>query len=87
MIGKGSFVDNLLPKHLVLNNRNLFDRKIIVDSFNEYFLNVKRNFASEITQSQRPIELYLKGSDSSFEEVLLSDEKIKTVFFATKTIN
>ena len=29
-------------------------------------------------QSQRSFELYLKGFDSSFEEVTLSDEEIKT---------
>ena len=37
--------------------------------------------ACEIPQLQRSFEMYLKESDSSFEEVTLSDEKIKTAFF------
>ena len=28
-IGKGKFVNNSLPKHLILNNRNIFDQKTI----------------------------------------------------------
>ena len=40
--------------------------------------------ACEIPQSQRSFEMYLKGSDSSFEEVTLSDEEIKTAFFSLK---
>ena len=33
---------------------------------------------------QRSFEMYLKESDSSFEEVTLSDEEIKTAFFSLK---
>ena len=40
VIGKGKLVNNSLPKHLILNNRNIFDQKTIANSFNEYFVNV-----------------------------------------------
>ena len=75
---------NLLPKHLILNNRNIFDQKPIANSFNEYFVNVGLKLVSEIPQSQRSFEMYLKGFDSSFEEVTLSDEEIKTAFFSLR---
>ena len=39
---------------------------------------------SEIPQSQISFEMYLKGSNSSFEEVPLSDKEIKTAFFSLK---
>ena len=84
VIGKGKLVNNSLAKHLLLNNRNTFDQKTIANSFNEYFVNVELKLASEIPQSQRLFEMYLKGSDSSFEEVTLSDEEIKTAFFSLK---
>ena len=35
VIGKGKLVNNSLPKHLILNNRNIFDQKTIANSFNE----------------------------------------------------
>ena len=64
VIGKGKLVNNSLPKHLILNNRNIFDQKTIANSFNEYFVNVGPKLACEIPQSQRLFEIYLKGSDS-----------------------
>ena len=84
VIGKDKIVNNSLAKHLVLNNMNTFDQKTIANSFNEYFLNVGLKLASEIPQSQRLFEMHLKGSGSSFEEVTLSDEEIKTAFFSLK---
>ena len=70
----------LLPKHLILNNTNIFDQKTIANSFNEYFVNVGPKLTSEIPQSQGSFEMYLKGFDSTFEEVTLSDGKIKSLF-------
>ena len=60
VIGKGELVNNSLPKHLILNNRNIFDQNTIVNSFNEYFVNVGPKLACEIPQSQRSFEMYLK---------------------------
>ena len=82
VIGKGKLVNNSLPKHLILSNRNIFDQKTIASSFNEYFANVGPKLACELLQSQRSFEMYLKESDGSFEEVTLSDEEIKTAFFS-----
>ena len=75
----------LLPKHLILNNTNIFDQKTIANSFNEYFVNVGQKLTSEIPQLQGPFEMYLKGFGSTFEELTLSDEKIKTAFFSLKS--
>ena len=72
VIGKSKLVNNSLPKHLIINNRNIFDQKTVVNSFN-----VEPKLASEIPQWQRSFEMFLKGSDSSFEEVTLSDEEIQ----------
>ena len=58
-----------------------FDQKTIVNSFSEHF---GPKVAREIRQSQRPFEMYLKRSDSSFEEITLSDEEINTAFFSIK---
>ena len=75
---------NSLSKHLILNIRNIFEQKTITNSFSEYFVNLGLKLVCEIPQLQRPFEIYLKGSDSSFREVTLSDEEIKTEFFSWK---
>ena len=84
MIGKGKLVNNSLPKHFFLNNRIIFDQKTIANSFHECFINFGPKLVSEIPQLQRSFEMYLKGFDSSFEEVNLTDEEIKTAFFCLK---
>ena len=84
VIGEDKLVNNSLPKHLILNNRNIFDQKTIANSSNEYSVNVGPKLACKIPPTQRSFEIYLKGSDSSFEEVTLSDEEIKTAFFSLK---
>ena len=84
VIGKGKLVNNSLPKYLILNNRNMLDQKTVANSFNEYVVNVGPKLACEIPQSQRSFEMHYKESGSSLEEVILSDEKIKTAFFSLK---
>ena len=48
VMGKGKLANNSLPKHLILNNRDIFDQKTIANSFNEYFVNVGPKLACEI---------------------------------------
>ena len=67
VIGKDKLINDSLPKHLILNNRNIFYQKTIVNSFNEYLVNVRPKLACEIPQSKKSFEMYLKKSDSSFE--------------------
>ena len=43
----------LLAKHLILNNRNIFDQKTIANSFNEYFVYDGPKLACKIPLSQR----------------------------------
>ena len=45
---QGKLFSNSLPKHLILNNRDIFDQKTIANSFNEYFVNVGPKLACEI---------------------------------------
>ena len=77
MIGQGKLVNNSLPKHLIVNNKNILDQKSIG---NEYFVNVGPKLACKIPQSQRSFQMYIKRSEKNFEEVTLSDEE-NSVFF------
>ena len=40
LISKGKLLNNSLPKHLILINKNIFSQKTIVNSSNKYFVNV-----------------------------------------------
>ena len=55
VIGKGKLVNDSLPKHLTLNNRNIFNQKTIANSFNEYVANVRPKLACEVQDNLRRI--------------------------------
>ena len=76
VIDKSKLANNSPPKHLIRNNRNIFDQKTIANSFNEYFVSVGPKQACETSQSQRSFKMYLKGSDISFGKITLSVEEI-----------
>ena len=57
VIGKDKLVNKSLAKYLIFNNRNIFDKKTIANSFNEYFVNVGLKLASEIPKSQTSFEI------------------------------
>ena len=50
MIGERKLVNNSLPEHLILINKNNFDQKAIANSSNEYFVNVGPKLAFDIPQ-------------------------------------
>ena len=60
----------------------MFLKKTIANSFNEDLVNVGPKLAREIHQSQDHLRCI---SDSSFEELTLSDEEIKTAFLSLKS--
>ena len=60
VVEKDKCIINLLLKHLILSHRNIFAQKIIINNFNECFLNVGPKLACEIHQSQRSSEMTLK---------------------------
>ena len=61
-----------------------FYQKTIASSFSECFVNDEQKRTSQIPQSQRSFEIDLKRSDSSVEELPLSDQQIKTTFFSVR---
>ena len=46
VIGKSKLVNDSLPKHLILNNRNVFYQKTIANSSNEYFVSAGPKIAN-----------------------------------------
>ena len=67
VIDKGKFFNNSLPNQLILNNRNIFEQKIIVNSFTGYFVKVGSKVACKLPQLQKSFEMYPKRSDSSLK--------------------
>ena len=61
VIDKGKLVNKSLPKHLILNNGNIFNQKTIANNFNEYFVNVGPKLACEILNFKDHLRCILKN--------------------------
>ena len=84
-IGKMKQVNNNLPRRLIINNKEIYAKKTIAESFNNYFINVGPNLASKIPPCTEQFDSYLKPNNHVLEESVLSDKEFKTAFFSLKT--
>ena len=79
-IGKIKQVNNNLPRRLIINNKEIYAKKTIAESFNNYFINVGPNLASKIPPCTEQFDSYLKPNNHVLEERVLSDKEFKTAF-------
>ena len=82
VIGKTKLKSNILPRRLIINSIETYDKKIIANEFNNYFVNVGPNLASNIPPSSKHFETYLNHNESSLLEGDLTDEELKTAYFS-----
>ena len=82
VIGKTKLTSNILPRRIIINSIETYDKKIIANEFNNYFVNVGPNLASNIPPSSKHFETYLNHNESSLLEGDLTDEELKTAYFS-----
>ena len=58
-IGKIKQVNNNLLRRLIINNKEIYAKKTIAESFNKYFINVGSNLASKIPPCTQQFDSYL----------------------------
>ena len=59
VIGKTSLKTNNLPNKIVVSDKEIYNKKLIATSFNNYFVNVGPNLANKIPNSERRFESYI----------------------------
>ena len=60
VIGKTKLYNSCLPRRIIINNQDIYNKKTIAESFNEFFINVGPNLASKIPRTSNDICKYLK---------------------------
>ena len=61
VINKTKTINHSLPRRLIKNNKTIFNKEIIAETFNEFFINIGPNLASKIkTSSNKSFHNYLK---------------------------
>ena len=85
VINKTKTINHSLPRRLIKNNKTIFNKEIIAETFNEFFINIGPNLASKIkTSSNKSFHNYLKNSNSVLTEYCLSDKEFEEAFFSLK---
>ena len=84
-IGKSKICNDKFPKSLDINQKEITDKKIIAETFNELFINVGSNLADEIPPSSTNFESYLPNITTALSDKPLTKKEFKDAFFTMKT--
>ena len=84
IIGNSKLISHTLPKRLIINNAEIFDKKSISEQFNKYVVNVGPNLAELIPKSNKKIESFISGQYPILKESPLADEELKNEFASLK---
>ena len=74
VIGKTKINENRLPKKIDSENKEITDRKTIVEKRNEFYVNVRSNLASKIPQNNNDYKPYLSDITILFDEQDLTEQ-------------
>ena len=85
VIGSTKTTSHTLPKRLIVNNVEVFEKKTIAEHFNKYFVNVGPNLADLIPRSNKKFESFLTGNCPTLIETPLTEEEMKNAFESLKS--
>ena len=68
VIGKAKICNDKVPKSLDINKAEITDKKIIVEMFNKFFINIGSNLADKIPSSSTNFESYLPNITTAFSD-------------------
>ena len=84
IIGKTKLKSSNLPRRIIVDNIETYDKKIISEKFNNYFINVGPTLAERIPPSENNFKSYLKENNLYQQEYNLSDDELEKAFFSLK---
>ena len=62
-IGRTKIKGSDFPRKLLINKNEIYDRDVIANSFNDYFVNVGSNLAAKIPSSEKHFSDYLNQTE------------------------
>ena len=67
-----------------MKNKEITDKLLIAENFNEFFANIGPELASKIPQIKTHFSFYIDAIISTFQELSISEKEFKTAFFELK---
>ncbi|XP_065650727.1 beclin-1-like protein A [Hydra vulgaris] len=80
VIGKNNYTRNTLPKKITVNDKNIYDKSIIAEKINSFFINAGLILASKFPLNSTSFESYLKNYDKVMDEPNLKLIELRTAF-------
>ena len=74
-----------LPNFITVKNREIFDKKEIVETCNNYFVNIGPNLASSIPETNTALQNYIHYDGPCINTINRTDLELKNAFASLKT--
>ena len=85
IIGNKRVTNAPLPNFITEKNREIFDKKEIVEIFNSYFVNIGPNLAASIPESKTSFQNYIDYNSPCLSTFNLMDLELENAFASLKT--
>ena len=85
IIGNKRVTNAPLPNFITVKNREIFNEKEIVETFNSYFVNIGPNLAASIPEIKTSFQSYIHYDGPCFSTINLTDLELENVFAGLKT--
>ena len=85
IIGNERVINSPLAKFITVKNREIFDIRKIMETFNDYFANIGPNIAVSIPESKMTFQNYIHYDSPCLSSINLMDLEIENAFASLKT--
>ena len=85
IIGNKRVTNAPLPNFITLKNREIFDKKEIAETFNNYFVNIGPNLATSIPENKMTFQNYIYYDGPCLSTINLTDLELENAFASLKT--
>ena len=85
IIGNERVINSPLAKFITVKNREIFDIRKIMETFNDYFANIGPNIAVSIPESKMTFQNYIHYGSPCLSSINLMDLEIENAFASLKT--
>ena len=85
IIGNKRVTNAPLPNFITLKNREIFDKKEIAETFNNYFVNIGPNLVTSIPENKMTFQNYIHYDGPCLSTINLMDLELENAFASLKT--
>ncbi|XP_065662974.1 uncharacterized protein LOC136085582 [Hydra vulgaris] len=85
IIGQNKYKNNVLPKKLLIDGETIYDKALIAEELNSFFINVSSNLAQSISLTSSTFDSYLTNSNKKMNESKLDIRELRTALLSLKS--